>query len=247
MTLRRRLLVRYAIVAGICLLLLAGLAHHEFVVEPRVRAEMGIPKPSGSQWGEYAELVFHASIPVVLGLGWWAMRSTLQPIHEFASQVERSQVNNLGEALPRTGHGNEIDRLTEVFNTMTQRLNRNFQHAREFAMHASHELKTPLTIMRGEFEARQHDPESPWCHACAETRLVEIDRLARIVDSLTLLTKADVGMVDIERELVVLPNLMCECFDDTQYLGEVQGITVKLGHATQSSSWEIETGCVSCS
>ncbi|MBI4558415.1 MAG: HAMP domain-containing histidine kinase [Candidatus Hydrogenedentes bacterium] len=48
-------------------------------------------------------------------------------------------------------------------------------------------------------------------------------------DSLTLLTKADVGMVDLERELVMLPDLICECYDDTLILGESQGLTVTMG------------------
>ena len=50
--------------------------------------------------------------------------------------------------MPRTGNGDELDRLTEVFNAMTARLNSSFQRIREFTLHASHELKTPLTVMQ---------------------------------------------------------------------------------------------------
>ena len=143
--------------------------------------------------------------------------------------VERVHADNLRQALPRTGTGDELDRLTGVFNDMTRRLDQAFQHTREFAMHASHELKTPLTVMRAEYESVRGDPAAPSCHACAEMRLIEIERLAQMVDSVTLLTKADVGMVAIESALVVLPDLICECYDDTLILGEPQDISVTLG------------------
>lgn len=229
MTLRQKLIFRYSLIAGFCLLMLLGLAHHEFVVEPRVRKEMGFPKPSGSTWGEYAEMVFHGTIPVVLGVGWWILLRTLQPIHKFTKAVERVHADNLGEMLPRTGNGDEIDRLTEVFNAMTQRLDRSFQHTREFALHASHELKTPLAIMRAAFEERRMNPSSPQaCLECVAAHLDEIQRLARIVDSLTLLSKAEVGLVEIEHEAVPLADLINECFDDAQVLAEQHDVSVTL-------------------
>lgn len=228
MTLRRKLVLRYALVAGASLLPLAGLAHHEFVVEPRARAELGLPEPPGYPWSGHVEMGLFSLIFIVQGAGWWVMWRTLEPINDFAARVERVHADNLGETLPRTGAGDELDRLTGVFNDMTRRLDKTFRHTREFALHASHELKTPLTLMRAEFESRRGDPAAPACHACAETRLLEIDRLARMVDSLTLLTKADVDMVTIERTLVVLPDLVCECYDDTVVLGEPQNLSVTL-------------------
>ena len=229
MTLRRKLVVRYALVAGASLLPVAGLAHHEFVSEPRARAALGMPGPSGYEWNGHIELALYSFIFIVQGAGWWVMWRTVQPIDDFTAMVERVHADNLGETLPRTGAGDELDRLTGVFNDMTRRLDKTFQHTREFALHASHELKTPLTLLRAEFEARLGDPVAPECHACAEVRLTEVDRLARIVDSLTLLSRADVGMVAIERDLVVLPNLICECYDDALVLGEPQNISVTLG------------------
>ncbi|MBI5092334.1 MAG: HAMP domain-containing protein [Candidatus Hydrogenedentes bacterium] len=230
MTIRHRLILRYGSVVGGCLLLLAGLAHHEFVVEPRERLEMGIPELPETHWNELAEVFFYGMIPVVLGIGWWLMRKTLSPIDEFAHRIECVHTGNLHEPLPYTGRGDEVDRLTKVFNDMMQRLDHTFRHAREFALHASHELKTPLTVMRAEFESLQKDTSRPVsCRECAAGRLDEIQRMAWIVDSLTLLTKADVGLIDIEHKLVMLPDLICECFEDTQILAEPHDVTVVLG------------------
>ena len=84
--------------------------------------------------------------------GWWLTRRALAPLEALTSAVERTHERNLHEQLPRPGHGDELDRLTEVFNGMTARLDQSFQRIREFTLHASHELKTPLTVMQGELE-----------------------------------------------------------------------------------------------
>jgi signal transduction histidine kinase len=230
MTLRHQLILRYGAIVAVCMLLLAGLAHHEFVEEPQERLALGIPELPESEYGEIAEVFFYGMIPLVLGVGWWLMRRTLAPLDDFASRIERVHTGNLNEPIPYEGRGNEIDRLTKVFNEMMQRLDQTFRHAREFAMHASHELKTPLTLMRTEFENVQSDMSRPeFCRECARVRLDEIGRMTWIVDSLTLLTKADVGMIDIEHKLVMLPDLICECYDDTQILAEPHEVTVTLG------------------
>lgn len=230
MTLRRRLGGRYAVVVVVCLLLLAGLAHHEFVREPRLRREMGLPESPEFFWVELAELFFYGMIPVVFGLGWWALRRTLNPINDLARAVERIHAGNLHESLPRSGQGDEVDRLTEVFNALTVRLNQSFQQVHEFTLHASHELKTPLTVMRAQLETALRDgslgaAQRDWMLG----QLDEVQRLAAIVDSLTLLTKVDAGLVTLEHEPVRLDELMRECFEDALILAEPSGITVTLG------------------
>ena len=230
MTLRQRLAFRYALIVAACLLLLAGLAYHEFVTEPRVRKEMGVPKPSGSTWGEYAEVFFHGMIPVVLGCGWWLMRRTLAPINALARGVEHIHAGNLREPLPRSHNGDEVDRLTEVFNAMTTRVDRFFQQIRQFTLHASHELKTPLTAMRLHLETVLREAESlpPKQRQWMLTQLEEIQWLIRIVDGLTLLTKADAGLVTLEKRPVRLGQLVRESFDDAVVLAEAHEVQATL-------------------
>ncbi len=232
MTLRTRLALRYGAIIGVCLLLLGGLAYHEFVTEPAQRKALGIPELPETFWGEYAEVFFYGMIPLVLAVGWWFMRKTLAPINALAQGVERIQAENLHETLPRAGNGDEVDRLTDVFNAMTARLDSSFQQIREFTLQASHELKTPLTIMRIQLETMLEEEEeknlSPTQVEWLECELHEVQRLSKIVDSLTLLTKAEAGLVKLEQQPLQLGDLVQECFEDAQILAEPQTVQMTL-------------------
>jgi signal transduction histidine kinase len=131
--------------------------------------------------------------------------------------------------LPRTGSGDELDRLTEVFNAMTARLDGSFNRIREFTLHASHELKTPLTVLCGETETELRDESlTPAQRERATSQLDELRRLARIVDGLTLLAKADAGQITLAFETVRMDELVRDNFADAQILAEPHGVAVEL-------------------
>ncbi|HEX3627722.1 MAG TPA: HAMP domain-containing sensor histidine kinase [Verrucomicrobiae bacterium] len=182
---------------------------------------------------ETSEMIFPVGLPAIfLGLlgGWWITRRALAPVTALTKGVERVHDGNLREQLPRTGNGDELDRLTEVFNAMTARLDGSFQRIREFTLHASHELKTPLTIVRGEFETALSEKNfTPEQKEWLLNQIDEIERLAKIVDGLTLLTKADAGQVNLKFEPVRLDDLVRENVADAKILAQTQNIQVNLG------------------
>ena len=161
--------------------------------------------------------------------GWWLTRKALAPVSKLTEAITRVHERNLREPLPRTGNGDEFDRLTEVFNAMLARLDDSFNRIREFTLHASHELKTPLTVLCGETETALRDESlSPAERERFVSQLDELRRLARIVDGLTLLAKADAGQVALKLEPVGLDELVRDNFADAQILAEPQHIQVEL-------------------
>jgi signal transduction histidine kinase len=113
---------------------------------------------------------------------------------------------------------------------MTTRLDQSFQQIRQFTLHASHELKTPLTAMRLHLETTLHDAISlaPEQRRWMLDQLEEMQRLTRIVDGLTLLTKADAGLVPLEKRPVRLSQLVRESFEDTVVLAEAHEVQATL-------------------
>lgn len=234
MTIRRRLTIWFASVLTLSLLVMSIGTYIEIAEQLHYRHGQS---PDQNAVVETGEMIFEAGLPaVLLGLigGWWLMRRALAPVTSLTHAVEQIHERNLSARIPRSGNGDEVDRLTEVFNAMTARLDGSFQHIREFTLHASHELKTPLTILRGELESALRDERTP---AARKEQLAgqigEIERLAKIVDGLTLLTRADAGQVALEREPVRLDELVRESFADAKILAQSQGMEVLLDHCQE--------------
>jgi signal transduction histidine kinase len=229
MKIRTRLTLSYAAIL-IALLAVIGVDVYLEMDEQMQHAHRHHPWEHA--FDETSEVILWVGLPsVTLGLlgGWWITRKALTPITALTEAVEKVHDGNLGEQIKRTGNGDELDRLTEVFNTMTARLDGSFQRVREFTLHASHELKTPLTIMRGEVETALHDENLATSHKeWLLGQIDEIERLAKIVDGLTLLTKADAGQVKLNFETVQFDDLVRENVADTKILAQPQSIQVNL-------------------
>jgi heavy metal sensor kinase len=238
MTIRTRLSLWYAAVMFVALMVMGVLLYYQLVIEPRQHARRHPERQHTEQaieqdmFEDVTWIVMWCGVPAVLlsiGGGWWLMKKSLAPVAGLTQATGKISAYNLSERLPRTGNGDELDRLTEVFNGMLARLDDSFNRTREFTLHASHELKTPLTILCGETETALRDESlSPAERERAASLLDELRRLTRIVDGLTLLAKADAGQVALKLEPVRLDELVRDNFADAQILAEPQGIQVEL-------------------
>ncbi len=229
MTIRTRLTLWYAGILMVSLVIIGLGTYRE--LDEQLRHEHH-RAPTEHAISETSEMVFQVGLPaILLGLlgGWWLTRRAMTPVSKLTDAITKVHERNLREPLPRTRNGDELDRLTEVFNSMLARLDDSFNRIREFTLHASHELKTPLTVLYGETETVLRDESLP---PAERERLVsqldELQRLARIVDGLTLLAKADAGQVTLELEPLRLDELVRDNFADAQILAESHGIHVEL-------------------
>ena len=233
MTIRTRLALWYAVIFSISLLLIGLFVYWELVVEQRAKAARHHENWVDSDAGEDLTqiILIYGGSAVVIGIlgGWWLTNRALGPVVRLTDTVEKIREDNLNQKIRRTGNGDELDRLTEVFNAMTERLDGSFNRIREFTLHASHELKTPLTVMHGEIEtALRDEPLSEAERQRLSSQLDEIQRLTKIVDGLSLLTKADAGQVKLNLKREPLDELVRDNFADTQILAEPLGIQVEL-------------------
>jgi len=233
MKIRTRLTLWYAVIFSVSLFVIGLLMYDDLVVEPRANIarhrEATVDDDAGTDITQI--ILFYGGSAVVIGLlgGWWLTRRALAPVTRLTDAVKKIHDRNLHEQLARTGNGDELDRLTEVFNAMTARLDGSFQRIHEFTLHASHELKTPLTILHGELETDlNQEMLLPAQREKMLSQLDEIQRLTKIVDGLTLLAKADAGQVALKLEPVRLDELVRDNFADAQILAEPHGIQVEL-------------------
>ena len=238
MTIRARLTWWYAGVLVVSLGLMTAVVKYEWDEQQRLHAAGRASEPA---WEEVGEIVLYYGVPTALLLlagGWWLLRKALAPVAALTSAAERIDLDHLEERLPRSGNRDELDRLTGVFNTMMERLEGSFLRVREFTLHASHELKTPLTVMHAELESTLRD--GTWSVHQREilcNQLEEIQRLTKIVDGLTTLAKADAGQLTLNSEPVHLHQLVRDSFADAQILAEPSRIKVDLAVCDEITIW----------
>ncbi len=123
--------------------------------------------------------------------------------------------------------------LVTTLNAMIGRLETSFGALRRFTADASHELKTPLAVLRADVERAMTETSSRHERMVAlEEALQEVRRMTDLVESLLTLARADEGRFDIHREPVQLQPLVQEVYETALILGEAQGVTVNLPFTT---------------
>lgn len=132
------------------------------------------------------------SIGVTIIMGYFMAKKTLRPVDQIRRAAVKISSSNLDERIDIKGRKDELGRLAETFNAMIARLKDSFQRINQFSIDVSHELKTPLTILKGETEVvLRKDRDNEEYRNLLQSNLEEIDRMARIIDDLLLLSKAD--------------------------------------------------------
>jgi signal transduction histidine kinase len=170
------------------------------------------------------------AIAAVFGAGVIA-RIAFAPIEQVIDEVEA--VTD-GRSLHRRVHvddsvGDEFTRLSGTLNAMIARLETSFGALRRFTADASHELKTPLTVLRADVERAMSATVSPAEQLVAlEEALAETTRMADLVNGLLTLARADEGRLDLYREPVDLRALSYDVFETAQLLGEPAQLTVRM-------------------
>lgn len=174
---------------------------------------------------------------IAIMTAWLIAGRLLEPVDRMINDVEAiSDGRSLHKRIPVEDEGDEIGRLGVTLNAMVARLEVSFSGLRRFTADASHELKTPLTVLRADIERAMTTRQGTTEQLVAlEEALQETARMADLVESLLTLARADEGRFDLHRETVPLEPLARDVAETAHILGEEAGLTVKLGPITAVS------------
>jgi signal transduction histidine kinase len=173
-----------------------------------------------------APLVIGASV----GAAYLIADRAVEPVGRMINEVEAiTDGRSLHRRLPVETTGDELARLGATLNAMIARLETSFSALRRFTADASHELKTPLAVLRADVERAMHfTPSSTEQLVALEEALQETTRMADLVDSLLTLARADEGRFDLHREPFALEPLARDVFETAMILGEHSGLEVTM-------------------
>jgi signal transduction histidine kinase len=172
-------------------------------------------------------------IPLALVLagtgGWLLARRALRPVDQMATTARRIGAERLTERLAGAEVDDELGRLARTLNEMLARLEAAFAQVRRFSADASHELRTPLTVLRGEIEvALRHPRSSEEYRQLLERLLGSVESMARMVDDLLLLSRADAGALRLATEPVELDRLVEEAAKEGEILARARTVRVRI-------------------
>lgn len=171
-------------------------------------------------------------IPVVLLLiaaGSWLLGSiALTPIERIRRAAERITAERLDERIPSQGPSDEIGRLIDVLNATFERLQGSFEQAARFSADASHQLKTPIAVLRaGIDEILDKDGIAPEQRDRVADLLQQTRRLTSVAENLLLLSRADTGRLALRETNFELRKLLEGSLEDAHILGEKRDLKIE--------------------
>jgi signal transduction histidine kinase len=186
------------------------------------RVNAGMVQVSGA-----LALGFVVALLLIAACAWWLSRRALRPIDALATTLERVTAKGLDQRISGQDEALELVRLITVFNEMMDRLEKSFHQAFRFSADASHELKTPLTILQGKLERAILDAEPESEKQRRYTALSEeVQRLKSIVRKLLLLSRVDAGTLKLQLRPLELSRVLEGVSEDVELLAphlEVRG------------------------
>ena len=174
-------------------------------------------------------------IPILLVLsiisGYFIIKSSLHPVKKAIDEVKDIESHNLNKRISTLSSNDEIEELITTFNFLLDKLDDSFSKIKRFSNDVSHELKTPLTIIRGEIELglRKERTNQEYKNILSST-LEETKSLQELINSLLFLSKSNNKEIEQQFVDVELDEIITEVIAQNKQLIETKNIKFYFHH-----------------
>jgi two-component system, OmpR family, sensor kinase len=186
---------------------------------------------------EFLESIRHAfALIIPLGIllasagGYFLARRALAPVATMSQQASKIDAANLHDRLAVVNERDELGVLAQSFNQLLDRLAHSMDQQRRFMADASHELRTPIAILRGEADVALSQPQRSVGEYRESLQILrdEARRLSQIVENLFTLARADAGNYPLTKTQFYLDELLGECVRAARTLAAAKEIHLDL-------------------
>jgi heavy metal sensor kinase len=184
--------------------------------------------------------IFYVAVPLALLLagvgGWLLARKALAPVVAMSGSARRIGAANLNERLPVANPRDELGKLAETFNELLGRLHQDFVRQQQFMADASHELRTPVSVIRTATEVTLEQPQRDGSEYREAMTIVseQTRRLTRIVEEMLTLSRADAGQRELKPTSFYLDELVAEAARTAGVLAVRKGVVIHLDPTTET-------------
>ena len=194
--------------------------------------QVAVPTNSLAEERRHLLLFILTSVPVTLLVamlaGLFLSRRALRPVSVIIDKVRKMGSADLGQRLPVPAANDELRQLSLTLNELLSRLQLAFQSQERFIANASHEIKTPLSILRGELDVlRTRDRPPSEVQAFLVSASQELDGLSRLMEDLLLLARVDAGVESLSPTRIRLDELWLEAIERLDAAAKRKSIRIR--------------------
>jgi signal transduction histidine kinase len=170
-----------------------------------------------------------AFVVLSLGGGWVLSRRALRPVDELTEAARRISLENLSASLPVPPHRDELQRLCEAWNEMLRRLDTSTQQLKQVMADASHELRSPVALIRttAELALRRDRPATEYREALQKIQ-TEAEEITQVIENLSELARADSGQLAFSFSRLDVRDILQEVRPHIEPLTAQQRINLQL-------------------
>lgn len=174
-------------------------------------------------------LAFGGAALLTIGLagGWWLASRAIRPIDAISATAARIADGDLSQRIPLAQTDNELGQLAAVLNSTFERLESSFQRQAQFTADASHELRTPVTVMLSQIQmtlARER-PAPEYREALLACQRAA-QRMRKLTESLLALTRLEAGQEPIRHDRFELSQVAEECVELVRARADERGVAL---------------------
>jgi heavy metal sensor kinase len=191
--------------------------------------EMGIPADDAVEtlhlFRAYLLMFAPVLLMVAAGGGYWLSRRALSPVDALVRTARQVGGTNLGSRLQKLDTGDELQRLSDTLNEMLDRIESAFQRITQFTADASHELRTPVSLIRTEAELalRRSRGETEYKESLRHI-LLEAERTTDLIEQLLWMARADSGCETLRLQPVDLRQTLSNMVNSWQQVATIRNL-----------------------
>ncbi len=207
---------------------------------PQLLLQVAVPMTLLEDQIEHRKRIMEISLPLALLIsiigGYLLSIRAFHPITEMIATTEAISAQKLSARLPVPSVKDEVQALALALNEMLARIERAFQSQERFIADASHQLLTPLTIMRGEIEAALRHQDNG--QNVLNSNLQEVEHLSKIVQQLLLLARVEAGHGALQFSPLALDEVVLEAVVRARRAAEKKNIRIQFNiqNSTEADS-----------